>query len=87
MATQYQMHTQLQRKPSKNTHLVAFLAAPALVYAAAYAFWTTLKQQCAAFTAPECLPVGSTDLAGTDVALLATFIAAGIIAIIEIAVD
>ncbi len=87
MATQYQLHTQLQSKPSRNTHLVALLGAPTLVYAAAYAVWTILKQQCAAFTAPECLPVGSTELIGSDVALLATFLAAGIIAIIEIAID
>ena len=89
MSTQYRLHTQVQSKQGKlnGKHTAAFIAAPIFVYVVAYAVWTVLKQQCAAFTAAECLPVGSTHLGGSDVALLATFIAAGLAAIIEIAAD
>lgn len=89
MSTQYRLHTQVQSKQGKHhgKHMAAFVAAPILVYVAAYAVWTVLKQQCAAFTSAECLPVGSTHLGGSDVVLLATFLAAGVAAIIEIAAD
>ena len=84
MSTHYQMHTQLPRQHHGGAHLVALLAVPVVVFAAAYAVWNVLKQQCAALTAQECLPVGSMELGGGDVALLATFLAAGLAAIIEV---
>ena len=87
MATQYRMHTQIQTGRGRARHLVAFLVAPVAVFAAAYAVWTTLKQQCAALVTAECVPVGSTELAGSDVALLATFLAAGLAAIVEVATN
>ena len=76
MSTQYQMHTQLPRQHHGGAHLVALLAVPVVVFATAYAVWNVLKQQCAALTTQECLPVGSMELA--------TFLAAGLAAIIEV---
>ena len=87
MATQYRMHTQIQTGHSRARHLVAFLVVPVAVFAAAYAVWTTLKQQCGVLVAAECLPVGSTELGGSDVALLATFLAAGLATIVEVATN
>lgn len=87
MSTHHRTHTQIQRRPSNTKHVVAFFATPVAVFLTAYALWTTLKQQCAAFTAVECVPVGSTQLGGSDVALLATFLAAGLAAIIEVATN
>ena len=87
MATQYRMHTQVRTAHSRGRHLVALVLVPLTVFAAAYAVWSTLKQQCAALAATECLPVGSTELGGSDVALLATFLAAGLAAIVEVATN
>ena len=88
MSTHYNTHPhphpQVQRRHVNGTHLVAFLAVPVIVYAAAYAVWTALKQQCAPLSTLECVTVGSVDLGGSDVALLATFLVAGLAIITEI---
>jgi hypothetical protein len=46
-----------------------------------------LKEQCAVLSTAQCLPVGPTDLGGTEVAVLATILAAGMAAIVEVAAD
>ena len=88
MSTQYTFtQGRLQQKRSRGKHVVAFLAAPLAVFTVALAVWSQLKQQCAPLVAQECLPMGSVQLGGTDIALLATFLAAGVAAIVEVAAD
>ena len=88
MSTQYTFSQgQLKTKRGRTKHVVAFVAAPIAVFVVALAIWTNLKQQCVPMAAWECVAVGSTQLAFSDVALLATFLAAGIAAIVEVAAD
>ena len=88
MATQY-TYTQgrLKEKHGRAKHVVAFVAAPIAVFSVAWAIWTSLKEQCVPMAPWECVAVGSTQLAFSDVALLATFLAAGLAAIVEVAAD
>jgi len=83
----YQMHTKLPVKHSRGKHLIALLGVPAIVLGAVLAVWNVLKEQCAALSTAQCLPVGPTDLGGTEVAVLATLLAAGMAAIVEVAAD
>jgi hypothetical protein len=86
-STHYRMHTQLPRHHRKGKHLLAFLVAPALVFTVVYAVWSVLKEQCTSLSTAQCLSAGSVSLGGTDVALLATFLAAGAAAIVEVVAD
>ncbi len=86
-APQYQMHTTVPVRHSRGKHLIALLGVPAIVLGAVFGVWTVLKEQCAALSTAQCLPVGSADLGGTDVAVLATLLAAGLAAIVEVAAD
>lgn len=83
----YQMHTQLPAHHSRGKHLIALLGVPAIVLGAVLAVWNVLKEQCAVLSTAQCLPVGSTDLAATEVAVLATILAAGMATIVEVAAD
>ena len=87
MTTHYPMHTQVQSKHGNHRHLIALLAVPAGVFAAAYAVWNVMKEQCAPLVSSECMAVGSMELGAGDVALLATFLAAGLAAIVEVATN
>ena len=64
----YQMHTKVPVKHTRGKHLIALVGVPAIVLAAVWAVWNVLKEQCAALSTAQCLPVGSTDLGGTEVA-------------------
>ncbi len=88
MSTQYTFtRGRLTLKHSRGKHLVAFLAAPIAVFSVALAIWSQLKQQCAPLSAFDCVAMGGYELGGSDIALLATFLAAGLAAIVEIGVD
>jgi hypothetical protein len=88
MSTQYTYtQGQLKAKHGRTKHVVAFVAAPTAVFTVALAIWTNLKQQCVPMAPWECVAVGSTQLAFSDVALLATFLSAGLAAIVEVAAD
>lgn len=86
-APTYQMHTKVPVKHSRGKHLIALLWVPAVVLGAVLAVWNVLKEQCAALSTAQCLSVGSTNLGGTEVAVLATILAAGLAAIVEVAAD
>jgi hypothetical protein len=86
-APTYQMHTTVPVKHSRGKHLVALLGVPAIVLGTVLVVWNMLKEQCVALSTAQCLPVGSTDLGGTEVAVLATILAAGMAAIVEVAAD
>ena len=83
----YQMHTKVPVKHTRGKHLIALVGVPASVLGAVWAVWNVLKEQCAALSTAQCLPVGSTDLGATDVAVLATLLAAGLATIVEVAAD
>ena len=83
----YQMHTKLPVRHTRGKHLIALVGVPAIVLGAVLAVWNVLKEQCAALSAAQCLPVGSTSLGGSEVAVLATLLAAGMATIVEVAAD
>jgi hypothetical protein len=86
-APTYQMHTKVPVRRSRGKHLIALLGVPVIVLGTVLAVWNVLKEQCAALSTAQCLPVGSTDLGGAEVAVLATILAAGMAAIVEVAAD
>lgn len=83
----YQMHTPLPVAHSRGKHLIALLGVPAVVLGTVLVLWNALKEQCVVLSSAQCLPVGSTDLGATEVAVLATILAAGLAAIVEVAAD
>lgn len=83
----YQMHTTVPVKHTRGKHLIALVGVPAIVLGAVYAVWNVLKEQCATLSTAQCLPVGSTSLGATEVAVLATLLAAGLATIVEVAAD
>ncbi|GAA1478523.1 hypothetical protein GCM10009623_29690 [Nocardioides aestuarii] len=83
----YQMHTKVPVRHTRGKHLVALVGVPLIVLSTVLVVWNALKEQCAVLSTAQCLPVGSTDLGGTEVAVLATLLAAGLATIVEVAAD
>lgn len=83
----YQMHTQVPAEHHRVRHLVALVGVPLAVLGVALVLWTTLKEQCAALSTAQCLPVGPVALGGTEVVVLATILAAGLAVIVEVLAD